>query len=727
VTLTVAVTWVLAHEGHAPLPSKGARVDVAKGQLTLSSAARAALDVTTAEVVARPIIQGFLAYATVVSPWQKHALATSPLPGRIAGLIARPGQEVKAGEVLAEVDSAELEALRQGVLTARSNLRLAEQATRDQEVAARGGAATEQGLLDARTKLRQEENALAVARAKWAGLGLSVDQLERPAHHQQQAAQTLPVHSPITGTVIHADLAVGKVIEPLEHLFEVVNLSTVWVQIGVLEKDLHRVSVGQPVELRLTAYPGEVFRGAVQVVGSSLDARTHLNTVWAELPNPSGSEPRLLPGMSGEARLLTTASAARAVPTEAVQGDAAGQFVLVEESSTAKASEYHRKAVAAGRRADDWVEIIAGGVVPGDRVVTRGAHELGGFFAPGVLRPGPEAARALELRVEPATAQVVEEVIAIDGTVDLPPDHRASASSPFAGALLKVQVDRGQAVRSGDLLAEVFSLEFQTLQSDLLRAHLEGEFLGETSRRLKSVQAIVPRQRMLELEGQVYANRQQREALRRQLRVAGLTKDELDALLDRKQLIHALPIRSPITGVVAAFDRVLGQAIKAQEPLFTIHDLSRPVVQGYLSERDIGRTHLGQPSRVRLTADPEFLADGRVVRSGRVFGSDSRTLSVWVELAAPPARPLRTNQLVRLTLTTGRPEATLAVPRQAVIADGSKSYVFVRREDGAFERRAVDLGRSDDRFVEVTRGLGAGEPVAVAGAAELQTAYAGLR
>ena len=48
--LTVAVTVVLAHEGHAPLPSKGAQVDVAKGQIVLSADARAALDVQAAEI-----------------------------------------------------------------------------------------------------------------------------------------------------------------------------------------------------------------------------------------------------------------------------------------------------------------------------------------------------------------------------------------------------------------------------------------------------------------------------------------------------------------------------------------------------------------------------------------------------------------------------------------------------------------------------------------------------
>jgi multidrug efflux pump subunit AcrA (membrane-fusion protein) len=69
----------------------------------------------------------------------------------------------------------------------------------------------------------------------------------------------------------------------------------------------------------------------------------------------------------------------------------------------------------------------------------------------------------------------------------------------------------------------------------------------------------------------------------------------------------------------------------------------------------------------------------------------------------------------------------LAVRIGAVVREGPQAFVFVRRPDGAFERRAVSTGRSDDRWVEVKRGLSAGEAVAVTGAAALRTAHAAVR
>lgn len=140
VLLTVAATWVLAHEGHAPLPTRGAQVDAAKGQIILSRDAREALDVRTAEVESRPVTESLLAYATLTSPWQNHAFASSRVAGRVVKLHAQPGESVAAGQVLAEVESVELEALQLELLNARNDARLSEKIVADLEPSVRSGA-----------------------------------------------------------------------------------------------------------------------------------------------------------------------------------------------------------------------------------------------------------------------------------------------------------------------------------------------------------------------------------------------------------------------------------------------------------------------------------------------------------------------------------------------------------------------------------------------------------
>jgi multidrug efflux pump subunit AcrA (membrane-fusion protein) len=83
--------------------------------------------------------------------------------------------------------------------------------------------------------------------------------------------------------------------------------------------------------------------------------------------------------------------------------------------------------------------------------------------------------------------------------------------------------------------------------------------------------------------------------------------------------------------------------------------------------------------------------------------------------------------LVRLSLIRGESAPTLAVPRSAVLREGTHAVLFVQKPDGVFERRFVQTGRNDDLFVEITHGLQEAEPVAVQGAPDLQTAYASVR
>lgn len=729
--LTVGVTWLWAHEGHAPLPTKGVQVDVEKGTLVLSPSARTSLDVRTAEVELRPMADKVLAYATLVSPWRQHAFATTRLPGRISKIHVKPGQAVAAGEVLADVQSLELESLQLEMVNAQNDIDLSAKIVESYAQVTKSGSVPEQRLWEARAKHQENLNALDIARSKWLSLGLGQDMLDQLLKQRNpRLVHSLPIRSPVAGTIVHADLAVGKVVEPNEHLFEIVDLSTVWVKIGVLEQDLHRVREGLLVELTLSAYPGETLSTPIQVKGLYIDPQTHLGTAWGELKNARNKGARFLPGMVGQAHiLLPSAKKMTTVPAEAVVNDGLERYVLVEETSSADASQYQKQNIVVGLQTPEFVQ-IQGAVFPGDRVVTRGSHELASFFVPGVLRLSEAAKKNIGLKVEPVRPRLVEDVVEIGGAVDVPPDRRTFASSQLPGSLTKILVEQGQKVQAGDVLAEIASLELQNLQLDLLRASLQAQLLEESLQRLRGASDALPRRQLWETESLFNATRNRRDSLERKLETVGVSRDQIASLLKEKRLVEALPVRAPIAGTVVHFDKVLGQIVKAEEPLFEVQDLSRVWIQGFLSERDLARLRLDSQEsmdvRVRLVADPSFLGKGKVQRSGQVFGADDRTLSVWVELDEEPPG-LQHNMLARITLPVRKPAATLALPLGAVVRDGLRTYVFVEKPDGTFERRSVDAGRADDRYVEITKGLRAGEPVAVRGTAELQTAYASLR
>lgn len=723
VLVCVTTAPAFGHEGHQPLPTKGVRVDLAKGRITLSKAARELIDVRTSEVEQREGTERLRAYATLIAPWTKYAVVTSRLSGRVVTLRVRPGDFVEAGQVLAELDSLDLHTLRLDYQKARNDIDLSGKILEGLEPAAKSGAVSGQRLLEAQLTNQQNLNTLRVLQSKATALNIAEDLLTA----DQEQPLRMPVQSPVRGVVVHSDLAVGKFVEPTEHLMDVVDLSTVWVKIGVLERDWHRVAIGQSVRLTVSGLPGQTFETKIDKLGAMLDPLTHQSLAWAEVRNAENAA-TFRPGMNGQAELTwRSRKSVQSVPSEAVQSDGAERYVLVEESELKDGSEYQKVAVVVGRQSSGRVEILAGKLLPGDRVVTRGGHPLSSLFFLGVLRIGPETARTIGLKVEPVSEQVVERIQSFDGGLDIPPNHRTMASSQLGGKLVSLRVDRGQPVRAGDVLAEIASLELRDIQLDLLRAHLDGAMWRDTLARRRTAGDAVPRRTILETEGQVKTFDTQTAGLRQKLLMLGITMPQIDEVLKTGRVIDALPVRAPIDGAVVDFDRMLGQVVRADESLFEIHDISQIRVQAFVGERDSALVQLGQKARIRLVAYPDLAAEGTVTRIGPVVGVDSRTQAAWIEFTWPPSVPLQHNMAARVTLTTSRPSPSLAIPLSAIVRDGLRSFAFVQKADGTFDRRRIELGRADDRLVEVKSGLVRGETVATGGVTQIQTAYAAIR
>ncbi|MEX0726430.1 MAG: efflux RND transporter periplasmic adaptor subunit [Planctomycetaceae bacterium] len=715
-----------AHEGHQPLPTKGVQVDLKKGHLTLSRAARDVLDVRTAVVKTSAVTGGVRAYASAVAPWTRHAYVTTKLPGRIVNLHVQSGDTVEAGELLAELDSSDLHTLRLDYQKSQNELELSVKILDSLTPAVKEGAIPAQRLVEAENTHRQNQNALDVLRAKAVGLRVPEAELVTPSAGDAPPLR-LQVASPISGVVVHADVAIGKFVEPTEHVFEIVDTTRVWVKIGVLERDLHRVHEGQEVRVSFQGIPGKIFNAKVDKLGWLIDPISHQGTAWVEIAN-SETGPRLLPGMNGQAEFILPGRAqGLSVPAASVFSDGAERYVFVEETATKSGSEYRKKPVVIGRQTRDVAEVISGDIYPGDRVVTRGGHELSSLFFLGILRLSPETAKSIGLKVEPVSDRIVERILRIDGLIDVPPQRRTTASSQLSGTLQNIRIDRGQPIKEGDILAEIASLELQDIQLELLKVRLDGIMWRDTFTRLRDAKDAVSRRTLLEMESRVRSFETQFANIRQKLLALGLSSSQIDEVVKTKRIVDALPLRAPMDGIVVRFDRVLGQVVRADEPLFEIHDLSQFRVQAFVVERDSSQVQVGQTARIRLVAHPDYEAEGTVVRIGPVVGVESHTQAAWIEFQTPSSVALLHNMLARVSLTIERSSSTLAVPQIAVVHDGLQSFVFVHKTDGTFDRRRVELGRGDDRFLEITSGLSRGELIAASGVPQLQTAYSVVR
>jgi membrane fusion protein, heavy metal efflux system len=727
----IAASPLVSHEGHRPLPTRGMELDLEHDKILLTKAARDTLDVKTVELLPQPITQTMTTYGTIAAPWNRHALITSPLAGRIVQLHVRAGEPVRAGQVVAELEAQELEQLQLDLRTAQIASELSKRVVESTERAARSGAIPGASFIEAQAKLSQDLAAIDVLLARWNALQLPAAKAQAIlANPHQEHQQRLLLRSPVEGVVTHMDLVVGKIVGTTEHLMEVIDLSNVWLKIDVLEKDLARIQPGRKIELMLTAAPDEPIEGVIDQIDPYLDPRAQTGTVWATLSNPlSGVQrPKLLPGMTGRVHIHAQSPERRmVVPMASIVRSGAERFVLVEEEQTALASTYRKRVVSLGRRSGEGWELLGGDLVPGDRVLTQGSHQLGSFFTQGVLTVSRNGAQDINLEMQPATIQSIASTLAIDGVLDVPPSHRATVSTQLDGTLARILVDRGAQLKRGDVIAELMSQEFLTLQLELLSAEIAMQLQQTSVTNYRAAQAGISERQLWEGESELNRLRSQRDALRSKLRMVGLVDSQLDELAQTRQVLPLLPLRAPIDGRLVAFDQFLGSVVQADQSLFEIHDSTRAWVQGYVSEMDVPRIQQGQAVRVRFVAAPDEVTHGTIVSGPQAATDDMRTHVVWVELTQPPSIPLSHNMFASVTIETGEATTGLAVPREALVAEGTRSYVFVQKEDQAFERRAVVTGVSNDRWVQVLDGLNAGQAVAVRGARALQSGYAALK
>jgi cobalt-zinc-cadmium efflux system membrane fusion protein len=175
----------------------------------------------------------------------------------------------------------------------------------------------------------------------------------------------IPVVSPISGIVVARNMVVGQMTDTSTPLARVVNLRRVYVDAQVYETDIAGIAVGNPIRLRVAAYPDRLFTGRVQFVGDEVNPDTRTLTVRTIIPNPGGL---LRPGMFATILIGSgTGHHTLAIPADAVLQSGANQIVYVQ----ATPRQFVRRKVKVGPAVNGQAPVRSG-LSPGELVVVSG-------------------------------------------------------------------------------------------------------------------------------------------------------------------------------------------------------------------------------------------------------------------------------------------------------------------------------------------------------------------
>ncbi|HJT31200.1 MAG TPA: efflux RND transporter periplasmic adaptor subunit [Pirellulales bacterium] len=628
-----------AHDDHEALPSKGASVQGAL--VLLSPTSEKAIGLTKTKVTLEPWRQMVTVNATVEAPCTRHGYASAMISGKIEELGAKPGDQVKQGQQLGCIKSLELGMLQARLLQAADQHDLALLFLDQQESLAHQGASAKQKLFTARADYREKTASLRLAKAKLLALGLSKEAIDRVIA-TRQPVHSLPILSPIAGTLSMADVRVGQTVQPAEHLFHIIDLTSVMLVGEVLESDAWRVHERQPVRVVLASFDDSPLSGRLDHVGLKLDARQRTLLVRADLENPDG---RIRQGMFGRMEIeVGNEPEAIVCPAEAVIHRPHGDFVFVERGRGH--GKYERRAVRVAQRRGNRA-MVEDGIFPGQRVVTVGAFELAALvdqLSEGQPEPAKSGAAKSTMAVVSAKSlsnSSASRIITL-GRIELPTGAKHFATSTVEGRLTSILVERGDRVKAGQVLAEIDSLELRNLQLELLAAEAKLELTNQTLKRLEDLldQKLLTQKEIWQLESDQRSLTSQINCLGEQLALLGLEAAEIERLkkLDLsaedagERLTTLLPVRAPADGWVTDFELGIGEVVQPADQLFELQDPSTVWAQAHVYEHDAARVRVGQQVSVTVEAEPGLVAHGKIARISPVVSATGRVLALWAEI-----------------------------------------------------------------------------------------------
>jgi cobalt-zinc-cadmium efflux system membrane fusion protein len=278
---------------------------------------------------------------------------TAPFAGRVASVVAEPGQRVKAGAALFTIESADASSIRTTLDQARIKLRIAEEGFARQSEMVKRGVGLEAERFDAEMKLRDARAELERSERNAALLG---------------AGQGTAIHvrAPVEGVVVSVKAAPGATVQPGgDALVEIGNLGGLWIVADVPEGEASRMAKAKSVSVLIDALNLKV-PGRIVGVAPRSDAETRRTPVYLELEQaPQDLRAGLLVRVSvaldagdGELWLPVTAVLVKEGSRRVVYVEERGRFVA--------------RPIEAGEERGGRVRVL-GGLQAGDRVVTRGA------------------------------------------------------------------------------------------------------------------------------------------------------------------------------------------------------------------------------------------------------------------------------------------------------------------------------------------------------------------
>jgi cobalt-zinc-cadmium efflux system membrane fusion protein len=310
-----------------------------------------------------------------------------------------------------------------------------------------------------------------------------------------------------------------------------------------------------------------------------------------------------------------------------------------------------------------------------------------------------EQIAAMEITTSKVEKMNLAYTIETNGTLELPPQNKASVSAIIGGRVKNIQVIQGDKVKKGQVLATLENPEFITMQQDYLTTKNQVAYLEKEYERAKTLrdQEINSEKSFAKTESEYNDALFKFKGIKTQLELIGIDFKKLEA----GELLSAIPVRSPIDGFVRLIELNLGQYIDPAQSLFEIVDNEHLHLELLVYEKDIAKIREGQNVHFYTSSNPNDIFQANVFAVGKAFEKDQKAIKVYADISG------KKDYLIPGMYVNGHIELdsnmTTVLPKESIIEEGGMYYVFCKKQntENAFEKIEIKPGASENNKQEI--------------------------
>ncbi len=297
----------------------------------------------------------------------------SPLAdGVIQKVYANLGDTVEKGQVLLEVASNEVAKAKSDYLKSLDQLRLKEITYMREKELAEKNISAQQEFQQAEAEYQVAKTESMTCRQQLLNYGLTQQDIEF-VKNNRDSTSTLKVRAPFDGTLTDKHAVLGEAVEAGESVFQLADLSTLWLELSIPESEIPHVKTGDPIHAEFNALPGTEVKGEITWISPIIDENSRMLKARAVIPNPEG---KLKQGLFGRVHIVRNSNQERLiVPSGSVQKVDGKPFVFVKQGDDL----FELRHIALGNKSNGQME-IAGGLSPEDEIVIANSFVMKSEF-----------------------------------------------------------------------------------------------------------------------------------------------------------------------------------------------------------------------------------------------------------------------------------------------------------------------------------------------------------